>query len=274
MEEKEIKHLLQSYRRSEGRRGFRCPDEHMLASYVDGKLHGGARTTFESHVGACDSCLETIGFLTRSTEWTNTSDTPAHLVARARGLVTEKRSGVWRWKWAMATAAAAFVLAAVSFVFWNSRIQQSDIPTEGLIAQTQPTPEVVATTPSTEAPRPLPTRSVIKPNLNRGEIPAVRGSDNEFKPILLFPREGSVVRQSNLEFRWQRGADAVSYQVRLVTADGSLKLIKETKELALKLGDEVELRDDTNYYVTVVAQTSDGRLTRSDIVGFRIGKDQ
>jgi Putative zinc-finger len=273
MEEKEIKQLLQSHRRAEARPGFRCPDENRLAAYVDGQLTGEARTTFESHVSACDSCLEAIAFLARSAGWANTSAIPAYLVARARGLVTEKPSVVWRWRWAMATAVAAFVVVAVSFVFWNSRVQKSAVPPEGLIAQTQPTPEVVATTPISEPARPLPTRSVTKPNLNRGETPSVRGGENEFKPILLYPREGSIVRRGDLEFRWQPGAEAVSYEVRLVTEDGSLKLARETKELTLKLGDDVELRDVANYYVTIVAQTSDGRFTRSDIVRFRVGKD-
>src|SRR5687767_1232421 len=117
MDQKEIKQLLQSHRRSEGGHGFRCPEENRLAAYVDGQLTAEARTTLENHVTDCNSCLEGIAFLARSAEWTNTNAIPAYLIARARGLVTEKPPvSVWRWRWAMATAAAAFVVVAVIFV--------------------------------------------------------------------------------------------------------------------------------------------------------------
>jgi hypothetical protein len=101
----------------------------------------------------------------------------------------------------------------------------------------------------------------------------VRGSDNELRPTLLFPRENSVVRRDELEFRWLPGAEAVSYELRLAAADGSLKFTRETKDLKLNLGDDVELQDGALYYVTIVAQSSDGRFTRSEIVSFRLAKN-
>lgn len=274
MDEEQIRQLLQSHRRSGGRPGFRCPDEQRLAAYVDGKLVGNERTSFEKHVSACDSCLDAIAFLARSAEWPEADQVPAYLVARERALAAEKSVAIWRWKWAVATAAAACAVLAITFIVWNSRIRETAAPAEGsLIAQNQqPTPLVIVT-PAAEQPGPLPTRSVTKPNLNRGETPSVRGDDSEVRPVLLFPREDSVVRREELEFRWLPGAGAVSYELRLAAADGSLKFARETKDLRLKLGDEVELQDDAHYYVTIVAQSSDGRFTRSEIVSFRLAKN-
>jgi len=127
--------------------------------------------------------------------------------------------------------------------------------------------------PTLERPRPLPTRYVTKPNSNGNDSAVARGPHDEFKPRLLFPSEGSSVRRNELVFRWEPAADAVFYKVRLVTMDGSLIREIETKEPTLKLGDDVELRDNAKYYVTVVAHRSDGLQTESVIVGFRLIKD-
>ena len=279
MNEDQIRQLLQSHRRSEKQRRFRCPDEHLLAAYVDGKLSGKQRTGFEAHVSGCDSCLDALGFLTRSAEWTSTTEIPAYLVARARTLTEHKQPGILRWRWAFATAAAACVVLAVALIVLKSRVKEPTAPTDGsLIAQNQPTPESVVPTVVPEPPRPLPTRSVAQPNLNRGQASTVRGNESsrpkesEFKPVLLFPREGSVVRKGDLELRWRPSPDALRYEIRLITTDGSLRLVRETTETSLKLSAE-ELQTDTHYYLRIVAHTSDGRSTASEIVSFRLVKD-
>ena len=279
MNEDQIKQLLQSRRQSAGQRGFRCPDENVLAAYLDGKLDGSDRIAFEKHTAGCQGCLDALAFLTRSAEWTNTSEVPAYVVARARSLVTQRPAITWRWRWAFATAAAACVILAVSLLFLRSRVEQPSVPQDGtLIAQSQPTPEPVAPTPITEPARPLPTRSIERPNLNRGEAPTARGNgsrsetESAVKPALLFPREDSVVRKSELELRWRPVPDAVRYEIRLITSDGGLRLVRETKELSLRLVDE-ELQTDKAYYLKVVAHTSDGRTIPSELVSFRLNKD-
>jgi hypothetical protein len=92
-------------------------------------------------------------------------------------------------------------------------------------------------------------------------------------PRLLVPREGSVLRRDELEFRWEPVSDAVFYRVRLAGADGSLKREMETTEPTLKFAGDVQLTAGANYYVTVVAHTSEGRTTKSEIVRFRLAKD-
>jgi hypothetical protein len=41
-------------------------------------------------------------------------------------------------------------------------------------------------------------------------------------PDLLFPQEGSVIAPEELKFSWQAVEQSVFYEIRLVTADGSL----------------------------------------------------
>lgn len=277
MDEKQIQQILKSRRRADPRSIFGCPEENLLASYVDGKLTGNQRTVFERHVSDCQSCLAAIAFVTRSAEW-DSKEVPPYLIARARALVIEKPATVWRWRWATAMAAAACLVLALSFVTLRSRMQQPAGSVDGsLVAQNQQTPRAVVIPPIVETPRveprPAPTRSVTKPNLNGREAPASRGTEDELKPRLVFPREGSVVRRDQLLFRWQPAADVVFYTIRLAAMDGSLMKEIETKESTLKLSDEVQLRDDAKYYVTVVAHRSDGRETTSEIVSFRLIKD-
>ena len=276
MDEKQIQQILKSQLNSEQRSTFRCPEENTLASYVDGQLSGNARTAFERHAADCQPCLAAIAFLSRSAEW-DSQEVPPYLVARARALVTQKPAGVWRWRWAMATAAAACLLLALSFMVFRSRMQPPAVDGP-LVAKNQETPEAVVSPPpilkpTVETPQPSPTHSVTKPNLNGREAPVSRGTEDELKPRLLFPLNGSIVRRNELLFRWQPAADAAFYKIRLAAMDGSLMTEIETTESTLKLSDDVQLLDDAKYYVTVIAHRSDGRKTTSDIVGFRLTKN-
>ena len=273
MDEQLLKQLLQS--RSNPRRGLSCPDENQLAAYVEGQLTGKARSQFEQHLSSCESCLDTIAFLARSSESSESEPVPVYLVARARGLVREKRSG-WRWEWAVATAAAACVLLALSLIIFKSRMQQPTSVDGPLIAQNAERSPAAVNTPTPEPARPVPTRSAVRTEMNRGQTPSVRGesrSEGEVKPTLLFPHEGSVVSRRELDCRWQAIPDAQFYTVRVSALDGSLMLEQETKELRLKLNEDGQLKNDASYYVKVVAHLSDGRSIESELVKFRIAKD-
>ena len=275
MDEKRIQEILQSQRSLEPRRGVRCPEENRLAAFVDGQLTGNARRTFQRHVSDCQSCLAALGFLTRSAEWDDKPEIPPYLVSRARGLVKQKPPTLWRWRWAIATAAAACILLALSFVIFKSRIQQPSNLVDGqLVARNQESPAIAVSIPTVEPPaRPAPTHSDVKPKPNGEQTPSVRGSAEQAKPRLIFPRDGAVIRRNELVFRWQPAADAMFYTVRIVKADGSLMREMEANGSALKLGDDVELTAGATYYVTVVAHMSDGRAQRSEIVRFRVAKD-
>ena len=274
MNDEEIKQLLHLRADSRSRRGFRCPNETSLAAYIDQQLGTKARQTVENHASGCDSCLEILAFLTKSADWSDSSEMPGYLVTRARTLVTAKSSPVWSWRWPVTTAAAACILLAVIFIFLNSRVQQPIGPLDPpLIAQNNP-PAVPVITPNVTIPQPEPSRPITKPNLNREETPSVRGSEkSELTPVLVFPREGSVLRRGDLKFSWRPIVDATYYKVRLVSADGSSKLEEDTTELTLMVDDQVELQDGASYYVTVFAYRSDGSSTRSDIRRFRLIKD-
>ena len=273
MDDEEIKQVLRSHSHSQGASGFSCPDETQLAAYVDQQLGAKRRQALERHASRCDYCLETIAFLSQSADWTDSNEIPGYLVTRARALVKGQPSKSWIWRWAFAPAAAACILLAVALLYFGSRVRQPNSPSDApLIAQNNQ-PSVPVTAPDVATLQPGPSHAVTKPNLNRGTTASVRGSESELKPVLVFPREGAVLHRQDLRFEWKPIEGAAYYTVRLVTADGSTKLEKDTKQLSLTVDDQVELHAGGIYYVTIFAYRNDGSLTKSEIMKFRLTED-
>lgn len=76
----------------DGRRtGLLCANESQLAAYVDGALDALARMTLEKHLADCESCLEQVSFLVRSSNWTESPDVPSWLITKAKALVSKNR---------------------------------------------------------------------------------------------------------------------------------------------------------------------------------------
>src|SRR5258705_5624944 len=109
MEDAEIRKLLQVQHGKAGRRGWRCPDENRMAAYVAEGLSDSARKSVEAHVAGCDFCLTQVAFLTQSADWVTVEAVPAHLLYRARRLITrEPRKTInLGWRWAVTAAAVA-----------------------------------------------------------------------------------------------------------------------------------------------------------------------
>lgn len=99
-------------RNSQDHRTWRCPDENLIAAYVDRGISGRAREQVEKHLAACNYCLGQAAELTRLLDSDPSSDIPPFLVARARELAPFKalrRKPVWRWGAIGATACIAIL---------------------------------------------------------------------------------------------------------------------------------------------------------------------
>src|SRR5438128_6401988 len=118
MEEDELRNLLRERKRNFRARGWRCPRTTDLAAYGDRRLEGRARKPLEAHLADCDSCLAQVSFLVHSGTRQNSVEVPAHLLAKARNLVTERpgTSMTWNWRWAAVTVAAACLILTVVVV--------------------------------------------------------------------------------------------------------------------------------------------------------------
>ena len=273
MDEKEIKELLKSDKRSV-RRGWRCPDENQLAAYVVGKLDDSKRKSFETHVADCRSCLSAVAFLAESAERTDFEAVPSHVLSRARNLVSAKPPTVWRWRWAMATAAAACVILIVALIALRFRAEQTPTLSSGpLVAQEhQPQPPLVQPLPTTQSPRATPTSSIQRPKSTEAQAPSIRGGAGELKPMLVIPREGALLKRDQLQFRWKPVSEASFYELKVVTDEGGSVFQGRASDSQLKLSDDVALQPASKYFVTVVAHMPDGRTVRSNPVSFRLAR--
>ena len=269
MEENELRQLLQS-NREQPTRSWRCPDEIELARYVGKQLEGEGRTNFESHVAGCDACLQTIGFLVAAEEWPTAATMPPRLVARARDLAQTRPRSDRRWRWAITTAAAACVVLFVAVIFFRSRSEQSVTPPSGdLVAQHQPSVQPLAqpiASIDSRRPEPPPIRLPKKQ-----ETPAtfVRSQTGEFTPTLQSPPEGAVLKRGQLNFSWRPLAGAVSYEIKIVTEEGSLVYSETTTQIQLQPNTKLA---PGKYFVSVVAQMPDGRTASSRMVKFRLAE--
>lgn len=70
-----------------------CPDDEMLAGYLDGGLSDAERSDIETHLSSCDSCLEGIIItkdLTRGASGSETEPVPESVTQSAVDLINEE----------------------------------------------------------------------------------------------------------------------------------------------------------------------------------------
>jgi hypothetical protein len=98
-----------------------CPDEHVIAGYVDGTLEAQATVQLQRHLADCGHCLGLVALLAGEREPAQASSSPA--VATRAGTKPEGWGGVQKW------AVAAALLLAVPVIFQMGR--NSDRGVEG-----------------------------------------------------------------------------------------------------------------------------------------------
>lgn len=225
---------------------FRCPDEHGLAAYADQQLIGAERERVESHLSKCDSCLQQVAFLIRHAQ--AAASVPPRFLVRARQLESgaqRSRPVVWQW----AGVAAVLAVVAVSATLWRGQLNHPLDPPVRVVAAGRQAADI----PSNPSPE---TETSV-----RG------GSRGVSLPLVLSPRAGATVHPSDFIIRWQPMPGAVAYEVRVVTADGTLVWHKRVQE-ALVRPPAQTLRPGKKYFVWVRALLSDGETQRSTAVSF------
>src|SRR5207249_3555045 len=95
-------------------------------------------------------------------------------------------------------------------------------------------------------------------------IPVIRKAEDESRfPNLLFPHDGAAIKRSSLTFRWQRLADAVSYEISIITTSGDVIVSQTTEQSSVMLPPNVALTVGSKYFVSIRAHMSDGKTARS-----------
>lgn len=228
---------------------FHCPDEHALAAYVDQQLIGAERERVESHLAKCDLCLEQVGFLIKQSQ-IQVEAAPSSLVQRAKIAETsERRTAPFGWR-SVNWVAAAVGIMAIGLIVWR---------------EVRPTPEKHSTTVATDQ---RPSVPVIRENKNSAAETAVRNaSPSESQPLVLSPQPGEIVHPSAFTIRWEPVANAVAYEVRVVTADGDLVWRRRVHENSANPPKQV-LQSGSKYFVWVRASLPNGKTEQSAAVGF------
>ena len=174
----------------------------------------------------------------------------------------------WGWQWAAASVAVTCLVLFVVFIALRFRTQQVVNAPHGPLVAQQHEPDTVPQT-TAAIPRPVPTHSAEKPRLEP-VAPVIRRGAQELSPTVLFPRNGATLRRNELDFRWESLADTVFYDLRVVTAEGTLVLETKTDDTHLRIADDIQLQPGAKYFVSVRAHLREGKTVKSSIVSFRV----
>lgn len=89
-------------------------------------------------------------------------------------------------------------------------------------------------------------------------------------PELLEPADGASLRRDQIAFRWTPVDRAVSYEVRVLNADGNIVWTTHRDQTAVRLPAAADLRSGAQYFASVRAHLPDGNTLKSPITRFRV----
>ena len=218
-------------------RGPACPDEHLIAAYVDGAIEeNSSRTTVEVHLADCDHCLALVGLLSRERLLEDAEPVPERAFARAVSLVQAKpaRYGISMPQWAV---------AAVVLVSLGSLVRVSQEATSPHVA---PAGETAPTTRATASQ----TQALT----------------------VLSPSAGATIHADDLAVRWTTVPGSRYYDVRVVTDEGGVVSEQKVVGNEWRPGTLLGLHPGSDYFVRVDAFIADDKTVSSKHIAFRIAQ--
>ena len=208
-----------------------CPDDYLLASYMEGGLSEQDHGRFETHLADCAYCLDRVGALARAAE------SPAV----GAGTETIRKRSQWnplsprvtRW------ATAALLVMAV-----------------GIIVSRQ-SPSPVTSTPGASDPK-----NTVSERFIDKTSPI---------PEILSPAEGGLVDPQSFVFRWKEVPGSLFYDIRIVSDDGAQVVRQRVWDTQWLLPDEIGLQPGAEYFVRIDAYVSEGKAVSSEHTVFKAG---
>lgn len=210
-----------------------CPDEHLIAGYVDGRLDSPAAVEVEHHLADCSHCLALVALLSRDLEaGAEAASSGTGFRAPASPVAAPRR----RWhdvrKWAMAAA----VVLAVPILL----------------------PLVRTPDPGTEARPGSPAATT------RMVTPAGHGLQ------VLSPGPGAAVDPRQLAFSWTEVPGSPYYDLRVVTDEGDIVAEQRVTGTHWQPPVPLQLERGAEYFVLVEAYPSGDKPVSSHHVPFRV----
>ena len=231
-------------------RKWTCPEDEIIASYVDCTLGSARKKWVEFHLAGCRRCrLLIAGVLKAQREAEeDLPSVPPDLRWKSIGLV-DRRSRSGRGIWVPAAALAAVALLAIGMSILRKPdqliIQSPPSPAAPLIAKSEPSARLGA-----------PVREIERKRISAKLLPRV-----------VFPPAGSMVSRQRLQFSWKVIAQSRSYEVRVVTSEGDPVWQEQTEKSGLQPPSDLTVSDGP-YFVWVTAYLEDGRVAKSPPVKF------
>lgn len=276
MDETTLKRLLRAGPADSGRPGADrpgrgCPDEAVIAAFVEQRVRDEERARIEAHLADCDACLGMVAFLARGPQELGAAAPGA--VARARDLVQPASSG-WRrlsLRWVAAAAGVACVALAAVLVLRSPSTPQAppSAPVQDGPAVVPPAP-AASLAPQAASPGP-PAGATTPPAVPSERARTVRKSAPVAPtPVVVFPAENASVSRQDLSFRWQAVPRSLYYEITVVTEDGNLVYQARVEETTVRLPDATRLDPGVKYFVWIKAFLAGGESAKSATVSFRI----
>ena len=231
--------------------GWSCPKAEVIAAYLDGTLDDVTRVQLESHQSNCERCRTVIGDVIRIQRETHIP-APSALVHRAIALVPPT-SRQPRWIFAPVAAAGGVACIVITALLLRTP--------EHLALPIPPTPAAPIVAKAGPWPKVSTKETARKPTVT------------QLLPTVISPREDSVLSRRSVAFRWKTVPQARFYQVQVVTSEGEPVWEGRSTGANLPLPADLVLQDG-KYFVWISVMMENGRVEKSDPVGFRIASSR
>lgn len=237
MEKDKLESLLE---RSNGapERQPECPQDELLAAYMEGGLSDASHREFEAHLADCAWCLECVGILGWAHEIGVQEQVPELLLARAGRIVDPSRQAVSRWRRAPAWAVAALLVLTLGSLLSNP-VFRDKVPQPAASGKVDTT---------------LKTRSIDPVGM---------------QPAQHSPGNNIGVKFAEGVFKWTPVNDSLFYQVRIVTTEGDLLWRERVHGEHWKPPGGLVFSSGEEYFVRIDAFLSENLSVNSDYVAFR-----
>jgi hypothetical protein len=239
-----ITHAIRLWRRW----GWTCPGNDVLAAYLDGALDDGAKCQIQSHLADCAACRSLIGDVAMMPP-ADDAALPLGLKQRAITSMAPTRKVQASIAWPAAAASIACVLITV-FLLRGARNEIGPSPIS-------PSPAASVVAKSEPPSLPAPTTTDI----------ARKTAPLESLPTLISPKNGGVIKSSELLLHWKPVPQTRYYEIHVVTFEGDPIWQGESKKNNAKLSPNIVLKQGT-YFAWIAACLDDGRVQKSAPVRF------
>ena len=240
--------------RSSPHRGWKCPSDERVASYLDATVDSSSRSRIESHFADCEYCRGLIAELAKVQGDREMPSLPPGLMQRAVALVPAKSTRM-KWVWMPATVMAGTAFLVIVAIVLRSPelllIPSRSTPAAPVIAKSEPARTLMA-----------PPNEVVR-----------KRSSPDLLPSVVLPHRGSTVARERLEFQWKSVPHSRYYEIHVVTSEGDLAWQGRSEGSVLQPPADLRLNDGS-YFVWITAHLESGQEAKSAPVRFSLASSR